>query len=99
MSAIGTIYIDDISASIVAAPVLPGDFNNDGIVDAADYVVWRKTGGTQAGFNTWRANFGATTAGAAASAQSPTVPEPTALILFCVGSAAAGVRGRRGTMR
>jgi hypothetical protein len=23
----------------------PGDFNDDGLVDAADYVVWRKTSG------------------------------------------------------
>jgi hypothetical protein len=25
--------------------LLPGDFNRDGVVDAADYVVWRKTEG------------------------------------------------------
>jgi hypothetical protein len=36
----------------------PGDFNNDLIVDAADYVLWRKNDGTQAGYDTWRANFG-----------------------------------------
>jgi uncharacterized delta-60 repeat protein len=27
------------------APALPGDYNKDGMVDAADYVVWRKTSG------------------------------------------------------
>ena len=43
LSAIGTIYIDDISAAIITAPVLPGDYNHNGIVDAADYVVWRDT--------------------------------------------------------
>ena len=32
---------------------VPGDFNHDGSVDAADYVVWRKTDGMQAGFNSW----------------------------------------------
>ena len=37
---------------------LPGDFNNDGTVDAADYVVWRKNDGTQTGYDAWRANFG-----------------------------------------
>ena len=26
---------------------LPGDFNRDGIVDTADYVVWRKTFGQE----------------------------------------------------
>jgi hypothetical protein len=30
---------------------LPGDFNADGIVDAADYVVWRKTLGTNFALN------------------------------------------------
>jgi hypothetical protein len=27
----------------VNAPLLPGDYNDDNVVDAADYVVWRKT--------------------------------------------------------
>jgi hypothetical protein len=39
-------------------PVLPGDYNGDGIVDSADYVVWRKTDGTAQGYQTWRQNFG-----------------------------------------
>ena len=43
---------------LAAEPTLPGDFNHDGTVDAADYIVWRKTDGTPAGYNTWRANFG-----------------------------------------
>ena len=41
-------------------PGLPGDFNLDGKVDAADYVVWRKNGGTLEEFNLWRAHFGDT---------------------------------------
>ena len=39
-----------------AVPV-PGDYNHNGIVDAADYVVWRKTDGTQPAYDTWRANL------------------------------------------
>ena len=39
---------------------LPGDFNDDGTVDAADYVVWRKNDGTQIDYDKWRANFGRT---------------------------------------
>jgi glucose/arabinose dehydrogenase len=31
---------------IVAAPLTDGDFNEDGVVDAADYVTWRKGLGT-----------------------------------------------------
>lgn len=37
---------------------MPGDFNVDGIVDAADYVAWRKSDNTQAGYAAYRNNFG-----------------------------------------
>jgi probable HAF family extracellular repeat protein len=79
----------NIEAFVAVIPIsspLPGDFNGDNVVDAADYVVWRKTGAGD--YNTWRANFGATAAGAAAVArsQSPTtVPEPAAGALALLG--------------
>lgn len=41
--------------------VTPGDFNHDGAVDAADYVVWRNELGSQytaTDYDVWRANFG-----------------------------------------
>jgi hypothetical protein len=42
-----------------AAPEpLPGDFNDSGVVDAADYVFWRNNRGTPQDYQTWRANFG-----------------------------------------
>jgi hypothetical protein len=37
---------------------LPGDFNLDGTVDTSDYTIWRKTGGPQADYDSWRTNFG-----------------------------------------
>ncbi len=51
----------------VEAPVLmlPGDFDGNGIVDMADYVVWRAGLGTtftQDDYDVWRAHFGETTA-------------------------------------
>jgi hypothetical protein len=64
--------------------VLPGDYNGDGKVNAADYVVWRKTDGTPAGFNTWRSNFGAMAgagSGVAVDAGGRAVPEPSSLLL------------------
>jgi hypothetical protein len=62
---------------------LPGDFNQDGAVDAADYVVWRRSGGTQGAFQTWRANFGrsADNGSATSIASSPAAPEPASLVL------------------
>lgn len=38
---------------------MQGDFNGDGQVDAADYVVWRKTGGSPQQYTTWRESFNA----------------------------------------
>jgi hypothetical protein len=77
---------------------LTGDYNNDGKVDAADYVVWRKDpasfGGDPDGYNDWAANFGAM-AGAGSSGQAVgAVPEPTSVALLMLGVAAA-VLGRR----
>jgi hypothetical protein len=46
-----------------AAPGLAGDHNDNGSVDAADYVTWRNdpaAHGGQQGYDTWRANFGKT---------------------------------------
>ncbi len=40
-----------------------GDYNGDGKVDAADYVKWRDSIGTQAAYDVWRANFGASGGG------------------------------------
>jgi probable HAF family extracellular repeat protein len=74
-----------LDASSLLLPDLPGDFNFDGNVDAADYVVWRKTDGTPAGYTTWRANFGRTSGSGFAASENP-VPEPSdlALLTFAV---------------
>jgi hypothetical protein len=72
---------------------LEGDFNEDGIVDAADYVAWRKNDGTPEGYDAWLANFGATAgSGSTEALHSRTiVPEPTALILGMIGLAAVAL--------
>jgi hypothetical protein len=51
-----------------------GDFNSDGLVNAADYVQWRKTSGNQVEYDVWRINFGRSFVGSASSAI--TVAEP-----------------------
>ena len=60
---------------------LAGDYNSDGTVDAADYVVWRRTDGSIGGYNTWRTNFGDSN-GAGGTA----VPEPSAFVLVALAA-------------
>jgi hypothetical protein len=64
-----------------------GDYNGDGKVDAADYVIWRKNpggfGGDPAGYNAWRASFG-NPPGSGASLSGTAVPEPASAVLFLV---------------
>jgi hypothetical protein len=68
----------------VATPIPEptGDFNEDGVVDAADYVVWRKNNGSQQEYDTWRANFG--TMPGTSSAFVTSVPEPRAWSLLSI---------------
>jgi hypothetical protein len=75
-----------------------GDYNDDGLVDAADYTVWRDTlaaGSTdlpnddtpgevdETDYAVWKANFGMTAGSGAAS--NAAVPEPTAGALALMG--------------
>jgi hypothetical protein len=67
-----------------------GDFNLDGIVDAADYVVWRNGLGTaysQADYDLWRSNFGRTIGGGAeAPPASAAVPESSTTCLLLIAT-------------
>lgn len=71
---------------------LPGDYNADGMVDAADYTVWRDGGSpdnSQAGYDLWAGNYGTTTPNATGNTASQPVPEPAAavsLLLACLGA-------------
>jgi PEP-CTERM motif len=77
---------------------LAGDHNN-GIVDAADYVVWRKGLGTtytQTDYDVWRAHFGQTAGSGSGANASIAVPEPATFVLFLVGLLAMVACGFRG---
>jgi hypothetical protein len=76
------VRIDNVSVFRPLAEV-PGDFNGDGTVDAADYVVWRKGTATQEDYALWRMNFGLTSQPPGASLGSALVPEPTSFAI-CV---------------
>jgi hypothetical protein len=84
---------------------IPGDFDNDGVVDGADYVVWRKTGGSPTDYDSWRANFGQTLfagsgaagypLGASAASLSAAVPEPkSGIMMLILAIFGAGCRPR-----
>ncbi len=77
------LYVDFalIGLTLQGAPIPPppGDYNQNGVVDAADYVLWRTTDGTQTGYDTWRSHFGQTAGSGAAilaTDSNPAVPEP-----------------------
>jgi hypothetical protein len=93
------IVMDSIVEYVGVAPTLIGDYNDDGAVDAADYVVWRDAlGQTVSGlaadgngdgevdaadYDIWRANFGRTAGGG--SHLERTVPEPATLATVLTG--------------
>ncbi len=92
----------------VIPDAVPGDYNNDGTVNAADYTVWRNNLGTglaldnrdpsntgdvnQQDYDFWKSQFGA---GSAAGAGSVAVPEPASAVLV-LAAALAGLVARRG---
>jgi len=99
---------DGNDIALFTANSLAGDYNDDGVVDAADYTVWRDNLGALAGtlpndvdgdvigqpqYNTWVANFGSTTEVGSSSLSNLPVPEPaTAMLLMTI---AAGTWLRR----
>jgi hypothetical protein len=105
-------YFDNVRVEYVLAPApTAGDFNNDGNVDAGDYVTWRKeveSGGTDPLFNDngLGTPVGAAhyelwrqsfggPSGAGSGLSGGAVPEPASIGLVLIGLAAFGL-GRRG---
>jgi hypothetical protein len=97
--------VDQTLRVIETAVATPGDYNDDGVVDAADYTLWRDHVGAPGGtlvndptagvigaaqYEVWAANYGA---------GQPTplaVPEPASCILLCLMLAATGNCARVG---
>jgi hypothetical protein len=73
---------------------LEGDYNHDGAVNAADYVVWRKTLNTPATYNTWRTNFGRT-AGSGSLVSGAAIPEPASCVLMFLAACTMVMRRGR----
>jgi hypothetical protein len=88
-------------------PLLAGDYNDDHVVDASDYTVWRDQMGAEIAlpnetetlghvtvedYDVWRAHFGETLGGAGAAA----VPESASWMLFAAGCAIVAISNRQG---
>jgi hypothetical protein len=100
-----------LTATLVESVPLMGDYNSNGVVDAADHVVWRNTRGQtgtnlaadgngdgridQADYNIWRAQFGRTSASSAAPAASNPTPEPATIWLLCWAGLASLIAPQR----
>jgi hypothetical protein len=109
-SGTGAIVTGDVE--FLMAPGVNGDYNDDGKVDAADYVVWRKYQGTSTPlpndphggtigtlqFNTWKSNFGNMAPGGGGGAGSSSVPEPGSACLFLLALFTFAARHRGSTL-
>jgi hypothetical protein len=98
----------DITVFLNVVASVPGDYNNNGIVDAGDYVVWRKTlGQTGAAlaadgnannqidpgdYDVWRAHFGQSAGSGSGASSHAAVPEPATAGLLIFAAAVRYLR-------
>lgn len=95
----------DLSGLFVATYTItpagvPGDYNSNGTVDAADYVVWRNGDSpddSQTGYNLWKANFGKTS-GSGSAVGTSAVPEPATALLVLIGMVGLSMKRCRFTI-
>jgi hypothetical protein len=108
-TALDAAALRDIGWEVIAPPVptLFGDYNNNGHVDAADYVVWRKRLGQNVtipndmspgnvgtgDYTVWRMNYDLMGSGSAAALAG--VPEPASLMLAIMGGSLIFVTRRK----
>jgi hypothetical protein len=86
----------------VMSVAVPGDYNNDGTVNAADYTTWRNNlgdanetdinnngdggGVTASDYTFWKARYGNTSGSGASVDSDSNVPEPTTFVSLVLGS-------------
>ena len=92
----GTLSNSQLTLNFGAVVGVPGDYNGNNVVDAADYVLWRNggplqndpTAGVQAAdYDFWRSRFGATSG--SGSVVGAAVPEPGSALLLVLAFVAA----------
>jgi hypothetical protein len=106
-----TTYVCAMDQPSIERLVVPGDYNGNGVVDAADYVLWRKGGPllnqiddpsqvNAQDYSQWRARFSSTLAGpGGGSIANAPIPEPSAIVLFLLGFMASARTGCRSNRR
>ena len=80
-----------VSGIVKLATTIPGDFNSDGTVDAADYTVWRDGLGpkyTLNDYTLWKSHFGQSGGGSGVivAAGDRNVPEPSSVWLVLLAA-------------
>jgi hypothetical protein len=91
-------YSDPSERSVgsnLAVFALPnGDFNQNGVMDAADYALWRKSIGGQTAYDAWRQHFGNSAGSGSSSSAGSAVPECSSFALGLSALVLAGFRAR-----
>jgi hypothetical protein len=103
-----------VATSTFATPLL-GDYNQNGVVDAADYDVWRKKSGSGTSlpnddtpgvgpddYTRWRTHFGQRSSGSGVGSNldsGSSIPEPSSLGLLATTLILGGVRNRGRIMK
>ncbi len=106
----GTVILDDIDVSFLDAG-LPGDYSGDGVVDAADYTVWRNMLGQtgsglaadgnddnvvdEADYTVWRSNYGTSLGDGSGLVLTSAAPEPGTWLLAVIAVGFAAITRRR----
>jgi hypothetical protein len=101
------VFYDAIVQYVTSTAVF-GDYNQNGVVDAADYTLWRNNFGSptslpndpspgvgQDDYTRWKQNFGQTGGGAGSIAAPSPIPEPTTFALLGTGMIFGLCRRRR----
>ncbi len=96
--------IDHMSVDLPAPPGVTGDYNGNGVVDMADYVLWRNGGPLQndatpgtvdaSDYNVWRSNFGNHAGSGSSVGSASAVPEPGTFCLVAFGLLVLGSGSR-----
>jgi hypothetical protein len=86
-----------LAINLAAIDSLPGDFNFDGTVDAADYTIWRNENLGPEKYAEWKSHFGESSGDPSGGGQGAAVPEPASAALAFISSLAALAVRRRTT--